>query len=112
MSPAQPASSFPSPFLFFAWPNLGPASSTRVARVAAQRSQQRQHAACTGPTNALHPPRDDEAESELELETSVGKISHIYNPRRKWHRILTENWVGLESAPITSTRMETPINTN
>jgi hypothetical protein len=32
-----------------------------------------QHAPCTSMADALRPPRDDEAESELELETPLGK---------------------------------------
>jgi hypothetical protein len=43
------------------------------ARIAAQQSQQCQHAAYTGPTDALRPHHDDETESELELEMPPGK---------------------------------------
>jgi hypothetical protein len=112
LSPAQPTSSFPSPYFIFRAAQPYPASSLCADHVAAQRSQQRQHMACTSPTDSLHPPRNDEAESELELKTPPGKISPTSNPRWKWHRILTEKHVGLESAAITSTRMETPINRN
>jgi hypothetical protein len=82
------------------------------ARIAAQQSQQCQHAAYTGPTDALRPHHDDETESELELEMPPGKISPTSNPRWKRHRIQMEKRVGLESAHITSTRLETPINRN
>jgi hypothetical protein len=77
-------------------------------------SETRQHqcAACIGVTDALRSPRDDETESELELETSPGKISPIPNIQWKQPQIMTEKRVGLESAPITSTRMGTPTNRN
>jgi hypothetical protein len=75
-------------------------------------TQQHQCAACTGPTNALRSPHDDEAESELELETPSGIISPIPNLQQKRPQILTEKRVGLESAPIMSASMETPINRN
>jgi hypothetical protein len=98
---------FPPPHCFRVEPSSAPSCFG-----AAQRSQQRQHVACTGPTDALRPPRDDKAESEVELEMMPGKISPISNTQRKRHRILMEKCVGLESAPITSTRMETHINRN
>jgi hypothetical protein len=83
-------------------------------RPASQPSEAQQHqcAACTSPTDSLRSPHNDEAESELELETPPGKISHIPNIQQKRPQILTKKCVGLESAPITSTRMETPINRN
>jgi hypothetical protein len=53
----------------------------RAARVTAQRSQQHQHTTSTDLTDALRPPHDAETESELEIQTPLGKtpLSLILN---------------------------------